>query len=127
MLCRLIHIEARRNKPLIQRLFNGFTYAQNLARGLHFRPELRVYVVQLFKRKHRHLYGNVRRIRIKPRAVAQLFQLCARKNLCCQINHGHARDLGYIGNCPRRSGIYLYNVKLVMVNEVLNIDKPLCL
>ena len=89
----MLHIEARRNQALKQRLFYRLANAEHLARGLHLGAELGVHVVELFKREHGHLYGDVRRVGIEPRAVAELFELGAYKYLGGELNHRHARNL----------------------------------
>ena len=72
----LFHLVARCDQSFIQRFLHGVGNAQHLAGGFHFRPQVRVHIHQLFRRKdrhlHRHIRGNGGQIRPIPH-FAQLF------------------------------------------------------
>ena len=55
----MLHVEACRNKSLEERLFHSLAYAEDFARRLHLGSELRVDVVELFKRENGHLYCDI--------------------------------------------------------------------
>ena len=123
----MAELESRRHEALEQRLFDGLADAEHFARRLHLRPELRVDVVQLFKREHGHLDGDVRRFFIQPRAETELFQLRPHHDLGGELDHGHARDLGDVRDGARGARVDLDDVQFVAVHEVLDVDEALCL
>ncbi len=125
LLCRMFHIEARGNKPFKQSFFNRLAYSKNFTRRLHFGTELRIHVVKFFERKNGNFNCNVRRIFIKPRSVTEVFKLRAEQYSGRDIDHRHAGYLRNIRYSSRRSRIHFDYIKLVMVNEILNIDKSL--
>ena len=121
----MAHLEARGDEPFEERLFERFADAEHFARRLHFGAELRVDVVELFKAENGHLDGDVRRIGIEPRAVAEVAQAGADHDLGGKLHHGNARHLGDIRDGARCAGVDFDDVELVLVDEVLDVDEPL--
>ena len=118
-------LKACRGKSLEDRLVEVLSKSEHLTRRLHLRTEIGVGIGQLFKGEHGNLDRIVRRYLVKSLAKAELCKRCAEHYLCCKIYHRNARYLTDIRNCSGRSGIDLDNVKLVVVNEVLDIYKSL--
>ena len=121
----MAHLEARGDEPLEERLFERLADAEHFARRLHFGAELRVDVVELFEAEDGHLDGDVGRIGIEPRAVAEVAQTGADHDLGGELHHGNARHLGDIRDGARRTGVDLDDVELVLVDEVLDVDEAL--
>ena len=121
----MAHLEARGDEPLEERLFERLADAEHFARRLHFGAELRVDVVELFEAEDGHLDGDVGRIGIEPRAVAEVAQAGAHHDLGGELHHGNARHLGDIRDGARRTGVDLDDVELVLVDEVLDVDEAL--
>ena len=88
-----LHLVARRDKTFVQRFVQRLAYAQNFARGFHFRSEVSIEVGKFFKRENGDFDGDVWRGRIKSRAEAQFFELFADHALRRKFYHGHARNL----------------------------------
>ena len=126
LLGRMAEFESCRDKAFEERLLDRFADAEHLARRLHLGPELRIDVVQLFKGEHGHLDGDIRRRTVQPRSVTEFFQLLPDDDLGRKLNHGHARDLGDIRNSARSTRIDLDDIQLVVVDQELNVDEPLC-
>ena len=121
----MAHLEARGDEPLEERFFERLADAEHFARRLHFGAELRVDVVELFEAEDGHLDGDVGRIGIEPRAVAEVAQTGADHDLGGKLHHGNARHLGDIRDGARRAGVDLDDVELVLVDEILDVDEPL--
>ncbi|MPM48966.1 hypothetical protein SDC9_95693 [bioreactor metagenome] len=119
------HLVARGNESLVERFLARLADAEHLARGLHLRVEQNVHVRKLFKREHRHLYRDIRRGFVEPRAVAHVRQAFAEHGARREVDHRYARHLADVRHGTRRTGIDLDDVDFVLVDDILNVHEPL--
>ena len=117
--------EICRSQTLEQRFCHRLTDTENFTRGLHFRTEDGVCVVELFKGEDGNLDRVVRRRSVKTRAVAEICQLFAEHDLCRKVDHRNIGNLGDIRNGSRCTRVDLDDIQLTLVNEVLDVDKTL--
>ena len=122
---RVAEFESRRNEALEEGFFDRLADAENFARRLHFRPELRVHVVELLIREHRNLHRDIRRSPVQSRPVTEFFQFGTHDDLRGKLDHRHSRHLGNIRYGTRSAGIDLDDIQLVVIDEELYIDQPL--
>ena len=117
------HFVPRGNQALEQRILKAVGDAEHLAGGFHFRPELDIHIVQLFKAEHRNLDRNVIPLRVEPRSIAHGAELLPQHAAGGKIDHRHARYLADIRHGAARTGVDFDHIDLVVINNVLDIDK----
>ena len=125
LFARMAEFEPGRNQSLKERFFDRLADAEHFAGRLHFRPELRIYVIELFIREYGDFDGDVRRTLIQPRAVSEFLQLRSHDDLRRELHHRHARDLRDIRNGTRSARVDLDDIQFVMEHEELYIDQAL--
>ena len=119
----LIELIAGSYQSFKQRFLHGVGNAQNLAGGFHLRPQLVIHIDQLFEGEHRHLHRIIRRHLIKPGAVPHLRKLLPQHGPGGQIHHGNTGHLADIGDGAGGTGVDLDDIQLVVIDQILNIDK----
>ena len=85
---------------------------------------MRIDVHEFFKTEHRHFYGEVRRNTVEPRTVTESFYFFTEHRAHCKFDHRHARHFADIGHRAARTRIHFDHIEIVVVDEILNIDKP---
>ena len=119
-----LHFVSSCDQPFINSFRQRFRHAQHFAGRFHFRAQLGIHIPQFLEAEYRHLNTDIIAFRIKPSSIAHIPQFFTQHAVSRQIYHWHTGHLADIRHRSGRTGIYLDDIDLIIINHILNIHQP---
>src|SRR5699024_6809083 len=115
-------IDPRTQEGFVQRFIERRSDAQAFSGRLHLRSQIDVGTPDLFKGEHRHLHGDMGRLRLQTRRIAHFPDLMSQNHLRRQRYDGNPRHFTDIGHGTAGTGIDLDHINFSAADNELDVN-----